>query len=79
MKIQRWTSSKFVKIGLDKLKKVCKQNDGVNSLTEGEMNMEIVVERKHTNQYVKSNKKKVLEAIKKCNKKYARAMKELAK
>ncbi|WP_269206171.1 hypothetical protein [Clostridium botulinum] len=40
--------------------------------------MEMVVERKHIDQYVRSNKEKVLEVIKKCNKKYAKAMKELA-
>ncbi|HID0767929.1 TPA: hypothetical protein ACXDAZ_002458 [Clostridium botulinum] len=65
MDIKRWTSGK-------KMYKLKKAKDG----GEG---MEAIKTKNNKNVYVKSNKDRVLEAINRCNKKYAKAMKELAK
>lgn len=65
MNIKKWTSKK-------KMYKLKKAKNGGRS-------MEAIKTKNNKNIYVKSNKDRVLEAINKCNKKYAKAMKELAK
>lgn len=57
---------------------MCKREHEDINLQKEDKDMEVALKR-NTNTYVKADKGKVLDAIKKCNKKYAKAMRNLAK